>query len=95
MEDTNGDKNNHKFLLYYTSGTLCTSISFVRFMELSSILWTNQDANEEFGDEYWVRDMNLLAIPGSDYSFYVTVKLRYYRAEWLCRCEDREVLELE
>lgn len=41
-------------------------------MEASSIPWSNQDANEGSGGEYWVRYMSLVAIPGSVYSFYVT-----------------------
>jgi hypothetical protein len=59
MKDTNGDTNNHKLLLYYTSGTLYTSINSVRFVEASDIPWSNQDANEEFGNEYWARWMSL------------------------------------
>ena len=33
MKDTNGDTNKHKLWLYYTSGTVCTSIIFDQLRE--------------------------------------------------------------
>jgi hypothetical protein len=54
MRDTNRDTNiSHELWMYYTSGTVHTSIIFARSVEGSNIPWSNQDANEKFEDEYW------------------------------------------